>query len=164
MARACRLFLCASQSKIQLSRLSHSTFAKLLIGKSICEGLLVTAVAAGLFLLTTNTALHGSLEHADAQRISGWAVNDRNPGSRVEVQLFIDDNFIEQKTANEWRSDVHQAKGAPDEWHGFIFKTPSLAAGEHEARVYILHRGASSSRRTLQLIGSPIRFRSDLLP
>ena len=147
-----------------MSRFSHSTFVKLLIGKSICEGLLVTTVAAGLFLVTTNTALHGSLDRADTQTITGWAVDDSNPRSRVEVQLFIDDNFIEQKTANELRSDVRQAKGAPDDWHGFIFKTPRLAPGEHEAKVYILHRGASQSRRTLQMIANPIRFRSDGLP
>jgi hypothetical protein len=79
------------------------------------------------------------------------------------VQLFIDDNFIEQRAANELRSGNH-ASGAPDDWHGFVFKTPQLASGEHEARVYILHRGTSSSRRTLQLLGNPIRFRSDALP
>lgn len=147
-----------------MSRLSRATFAKLLIGKSICEGLLVTAVAAGLFLVTTNSALHGSLDRADAQTISGWAVDGSNPGRRVEVQLFIDDNFVEQRTANELRSDVHQANRAPDDWHGFVFKTPQLAIGEHEAKVYMLHLGASSSRRTLQIIGNPIRFRSDGLP
>ena len=145
-----------------MSRISRATFAKLLIGKSICEGLLVTTVAAGLFLVTTNTALHGWLERADVQTISGWAVDDSNPGGRVEVQLFIDDNFIEQRTANELRSDLHQANRAPDDWHGFVFKTPQLTVGEHEARVYVLHRGATSSRRTLQIIGNPIRFRSDV--
>ena len=119
---------------------------------------MVTAVAAGLFLATTNPALRGWLDRADAQSISGWAVDDSNPGRRVEVQLFIDDNFIEQRIANESRPDVHQANRAGDDWHGFIFNTPKLNAGEHEARVYVLHRGSSSSRRTLQIIGKPIRF------
>jgi hypothetical protein len=31
------------------------------------------------------------------------AVDDKNPGSRVEVQLFIDDKFVEQRSANETR-------------------------------------------------------------
>ena len=141
-----------------MSRLSRTTFVQMLIGKSICEALVVTAVAAGLFLATTNPALRGWLDRADAQTISGWAVDDSSPDRRVEVQLFIDDNFIEQRSANELRPDVHQANRAGDDWHGFIFKTPKLNAGEHEARVYILHRGASSSRRTLQIIGNPIRF------
>ena len=145
-------------------RLSRTTFLQLLLGKSICEGLVVTAVAAGLFLATTNSALRGWLDHADAQTISGWAVDDSNPGRRVEVQLFIDDKFIEQRIANELRPDVHQANRAADDWHGFVFKTPPLPAGEHEAKVYILHRGASFSRRTLQIIGNPIQFRIDVIP
>jgi hypothetical protein len=146
-----------------MSRLARATFVQLLIGKSICEALVVTAVAAGLFLATTNPALHGWLDYADAQTISGWAVDDSNQGRRVEVQLFIDDKFVEQRTADELRPDVHQAKRADDDWHGFVFKTPPLAAGEHEAKVYVLHRGASLSRRTLQIIGNPIRFRNSPL-
>ena len=144
-----------------MARLTYTTFVQLLIGKSLCEALVVTAVAAGLFLATTNPALRGWLDHADNQTISGWAVDDSSPDRRVEVQLFIDDNFIEQRIADESRPDVHQAKRAGDDWHGFIFNTPKLSAGEHEAKVYVLHRGASSSRRTLQIIGNPIRFRSD---
>lgn len=144
-----------------MSRLSRTTFVQLLIGKSLCEALVITAIAAGLFLATTNPALRGWLDHADTQTISGWAVDENNPGRRVEVQLFIDDNFIEQRIANELRPDVHQANRASDDWHGFIFNTPKLNAGEHEARVYVLHRGASGSRRTLQIIGNPITFRSD---
>jgi hypothetical protein len=116
-----------------------------------------------LFLATTNSGLHGGLDRADAQTISGWAADDSNPSRRVEVQLYIDDRFIEQRSANEARPDVHQAKRAGDDWHGFVFKTPPLPAGEHEAKVYILHRGAASSRRTLQIVGNPIRFKSSPL-
>ena len=147
-----------------MSRLSRTTFIQLLIGKSLCEALVVTAVAAGLFLATTNPALRGWLDQADTQTISGWAVDESNPNRRVEVQLFIDDNFIEQRIADDLRSDVHQANRAGDDWHGFVFNTPKLKAGEHEARVYVLHRGASYSRRALQIIGNPIRFRSDATP
>lgn len=137
---------------------SRAGLVNLIIGKSIAEALLVTTVAAGFYLATTNPALRGWLDYADAQTISGWAVDDGNPGRHVEVQLFIDDQFIEQRTAAEVRPDVHQAGRAADDWHGFIFKTPTLSPGEHEARVYLLHRGASPSRRTLQIIGKPLRF------
>jgi hypothetical protein len=145
-----------------MRRLSRGTFAQLLIGKSIIEALLVTVVAAGLFLATTNPKLHGWLDQADAQTISGWAVDDGNSARRVDVQLFIDDKFIEQRAANELRPDVHQANRAQDDWHGFVFKTPTLAAGEHEVKVYVLHSGTSATRRTLQIIGKPLRFRSGL--
>lgn len=137
---------------------SRAGLVNLLIGKSIAEALLVTTVAAGFYLSTASPGLRGWLDHADAQTISGWAVDDDNPGRRVEVQLFIDDQFIEQRTAAESRPDVRQAGRAAADWNGFIFKTPTLPAGEHEARVYLLHRGASRARRTLQIIGKPLRF------
>lgn len=141
-----------------MSLFSRAGLANLLIGKSIAEALLVTTVAAGFYLSTTNPSLRGWLDQADAQTISGWVVDDGNPGRRAEVQLFIDDQFIEQRTANEFRPDVHQAGRAGDGWHGFAFKTPALSPGEHQVNVYVLHRGASPARRTLQIIGKPLRF------
>ena len=137
---------------------SRAGLANLLISKSIVEALLVTMVAAGFYLSTTNPSLRGWLDHADAQTISGWAVDDDNSNRRVEVQLFIDDHFVEQRAANEFRPDVRQVGRSSDDWHGFIFKTPPLPPGEHQATVYLLHRGASPSRRTLQIIGKPLRF------
>src|SRR5688572_27484479 len=143
---------------------SRAGLVNLLIGKSIVEALLVTTVAAGFYLSTTSPSLRGWLDHADAQTISGWAVDDDNPGRQVEVQLFIDDQFIEQRSAAEYRPDVRQAGRAADDWHGFIFKTPPLSPGEHQASVYLLHRGASPSRRTLQIFGKPLRFTVGLAP
>ena len=159
----CHLFLLRADQD-SMSRISRKTFAKLLIGKSICEALLVIAVAVGLFVATTNRALHGGLDCADAQAISGWAFDDRDPGRRIEVQLFIDDKFVEQRVANEARPDVHQADHAADDRHGFAFKLPALAPGEHQARVYVVNSSASLRHRTLQIIGGPISFRSDALP
>lgn len=159
MARACATFFCVA-TQYSMSPVSRQTFAKLLIGKSVCEALLVIVVAAGLFLATTNSGLHGGLDRADAQTISGWATDDSNPSRRVEVQLYIDEKFIEQRSANESRPDLRQTKRAGDDWHGFVFTTPPLAAGEHEAKVYILHRGVASSRRTLQIVGNAIRFKT----
>jgi hypothetical protein len=54
---------------------------------------------------------------------------------------------------------VYAANRAGDEWHGFVFPTPKLSSGEHEARVYAVHSNGAGSRRTLQLIGKPFRFR-----
>ena len=86
-------------------------------------------------------------------------VLEANPSARVEVQLFIDDTFAGDSTANQYRPDVHQAKRAPDDWHGFAFSTPQLSAGDHQARVYAVHANGAGTRRTLQLIGKPYRFR-----
>jgi hypothetical protein len=143
---------------------SREKLLQLLIGKSVIEALLVTAIGAGFYLVTTNPHLRGWLDQADAQTVSGWVVDEKNSGTRVEVQLFIDDRFIETRVAADFRPDVHRAQRADDDWHGFVFRTPLLTQGEHEARVYAMHRGATASRRTLQIIGKPLRFRVDTAP
>ena len=140
---------------------SRSKLVHLLISKSMAEALLVTAVAVGFYFATTNRHLTGVLDWADRQTVSGWAVDVGQPSARVEVQLFIDDKFIGDTIAAQFRPDVREAHRAEDDWHGFVFQTPALAAGEHEARVYALYSSGSGARRTLQLIGKPFRFRVD---
>jgi hypothetical protein len=131
-----------------------------IIGKSIVEALLISSVAVAFYLVTTNPNLHGWLDLADVKTVSGWVVDESNPQARVEVQLFIDSTFVESRRAADFRPDVHAANRAQDDWHGFIFNLPALSAGEHEARVYAMHVAAGSERRTLQLIGKPLQFRS----
>src|SRR6478672_7357708 len=132
---------------------SRSKLVHLLISKSMAEALLVTAVAVAFYFATTNRHLTGVLDSADRQTVSGWAVDAGQPSARVEVQLFIDDQFMGDSLASQFRPDVHESHRAEDDWHGFVFQTPSLPAGEHEARVYALHSSGSRGRRTLQLIG-----------
>ena len=136
----------------------RSKLIHLLISKSIAEALLVAAIAIGFYFATSNPDLRGVLDVANAETVNGWAVDEARPWTRVEVQLFIDNEFVADKTAAEFRPDVHNAKRAADDWHGFVFATPPLPAGEHEARVYALLPNAAGSRRTLQLIGKPFRF------
>ena len=138
---------------------SRSKLIHLLISKSIAEALLVTVIAVGFYFATSNPDLRGVLDVANAETVNGWAVDEARPWIRVEVQLFIDNEFVADKNAAEFRPDVHSAKRAEDDWHGFVFPTPPLAAGEHEARVYALLPNAAGTRRTLQLIGKPFRFR-----
>jgi hypothetical protein len=140
---------------------SRQKLWQLLIAKSIIEALLVTALAVSFYLVVTNPHLRGWLDQADARTISGWVVNEKTAGARVEVQLFIDDKFMENRTADAFRPDVHQAQRADDDWHGFVFQTPPLAAGDHEARVFAVHRGGSDERRMLQIVGKPLHFRVD---
>lgn len=143
---------------------SLATLSHLLIGKSIAEAVLVAAIAIGFYGSTTNSNLQGSLDQADATSIIGWAVDEKNPGRRVDVQLFIDDRFIEQRVATAFKPGVRQSGRVVDDWHGFVFATPQLATGEHEARVYVVHDGNTPKRRTLQMIGKPIRFRISAAP
>jgi hypothetical protein len=138
---------------------SRSKLGHLLIAKSMAEALLVTAVSVAFYLTTTNPYQRGALDYADGTTVSGWAVDEGRPWARVEVQLYIDDRFVIDQTAAEFRPDVRAAKRADDDWHGFVFKLQSLPQGEHEARVYAVHASSNRSKRTLQLIGKPLRFR-----
>jgi len=91
--------------------------------------------------------------------IGGWAVNNASPWERVEVQLFIDGNLYASQVAQLSRPDVASRGWAKDEWHGYNFAVTGLAPGQHEARVYAMHR--SGERITLQLLGDPIPFAVD---
>src|SRR5712691_4205466 len=141
---------------------SRSKLVHLLISKSMAEALLVTAIAVVFYFSTTNRNLHGVLDRADNQTVTGWVVDEEHSAKRVEVQLFIDDTFIADAAADQFRPDVHEAKRAEDDWHGFVFQTPALRTGEHEARVYAVHSNGAGARRTLQLIGKPYRFRIEV--
>jgi hypothetical protein len=140
---------------------SRARLVHLLISKSMAEALLITAVAVGFYFATTNPNLRGVLDNADASSASGWVVDESNPSARVEVQLFIDDAFVGHAAANQFRPDVHNAKHAEDDWHGFAFQMPKLAPGQHQARVYAVHSNGAGTRRTLQLIGKPYNFHAD---
>jgi hypothetical protein len=140
---------------------SRARLIHLLISKSMAEALLITAVVVGFYFATTNPNLRGVLDDADRSFVTGWVVDEGNPSARVEVQLFVDDRFAGDVTANQYRPDVHSAKRADDDWHGFAFQTPQLLPGAHQARVYAVHSNGAGTRRTLQLIGKPYAFRID---
>jgi len=128
----------------------------ILIGKSIFETLLIVSLAV-FFFLDAFPRFHGWGE-ATPHAISGWVVNNRAPWHRVEVQLFVDDEFVGRAVANQSRPDVLAAGWSEDEWHGYTLPIRSVQAGVHEARVYALHDSGQGARKTLQLVGDPIRF------
>jgi len=134
-----------------------TSLINVLIGKSILEVLLVGALAVFTFISILPPYFHGWGEVTNTG-ISGWVVNDAAPWDRVEVQLFIDGDFVASRVANESRRDVVTAGWSKDEWHGYTFPVISLSAGLHEARVYALHAGGNGTRKTLQLVGDPISF------
>ena len=133
----------------------------LLLAKSLLEALVVSAIAVGFYFATTNPQLRGVVDKADSEVVTGWAVNESQPAERIDLQLFIDDQFVAHDNADQYRPDVHESRRAADDWHGFLFKTPKLSRGAHEARVYAVHRSGGGARLTLQLIGKPYRFSID---
>jgi hypothetical protein len=141
--------------KTPSTRLVH-----LLIGKSIVETLVVGALAVFTFITVLPPFFHGWGEVTETG-ISGWAVNNASPWERVEVQLFLDGKFVADGIADEYRPDVSAAGWARDQWHGYTFVVPSLPAGMHEARIYAVHDSGGRVRKTLQLLGNPVRFDVD---
>jgi hypothetical protein len=129
-----------------------------LIGKSLVEALFIGVLATGFYLTAFMPYFRGTLDHADAQKVAGWVVNQADAQSHVEVQLYIDGLFAGHTTANQLRPDVKAAGRAESENHGFVFETPRLSVGQHEARVYAVHMSGQGQRRTLQLIGKPLVF------
>lgn len=141
------------------NELRGARLAQLLIAKSIIEALFLGVVAVGFYYTAFSPHFRGWSDVADARVISGWAVDEAVPGSPVEVQVYIDGRFAGNGLANLPRPDVLRAGRSATELCGFQLVTPPLAAGEHEARVYAVHPSDGGSRRTLQLIGVPLRFR-----
>ena len=136
----------------------RARLAHFLIGKSLAETLLVGALAVGFYLTTFTPYFRGSLDAADSRQIAGWAVNHNDPQARVEVQLYVDGRFVAHRAADAPRPDVLAAGRGADGFHGFVFDTPPLAAGQHEARVYAVHASGGGQRRTLQLVDKPLTF------
>jgi hypothetical protein len=128
-----------------------------LIGKSIAETIVVGTLAVFFFIAAFPPYFHG-WGQATPAGISGWVVDNAAPWDRVEVQLFIDGKFVATGIADLPRPDVLAAGWSRDEWHGYTFSVGPLAAGVHEALVYAMHESGKGTRRTLQLVGDPIRF------
>lgn len=129
-----------------------------LIVKSTVEILFVGIIAVGFYLTAFAPFYRGTLDYADARNIAGWVVNKAEPRAHVEVQLYVDGKFAGDRLADVPRPDVKAAGKSVDELHGFLFETPALPAGEHEARIYAVHESGQGARRTLQLIGKPLNF------
>jgi hypothetical protein len=137
---------------------ARTRLTKYLIFKSTVELLFVGALVVGFYLTAFAPNFRGTLDLADAKHVAGWVVNLSDPQGHVEVQLYIDGQFVGDGLADFARPDVLASGRATDELHGFNFDTPKLPVGEHEARVYAVHASGRGQRRTLQLIGKPLLF------
>lgn len=131
-----------------------------LIGKSIAETLFVGTLAILAYFTIVPPVFHGWGEILD-ESIVGWAINDADPWGRVEVHLYVDDQFVGKQAASLARPDVRAAGWANDDWHGYRFSLPAFPPGVHEARVYARHDSGNETRKSLQMLGEPIRFSVD---
>ncbi|MFL6210697.1 MAG: hypothetical protein ACJ74W_17730 [Pyrinomonadaceae bacterium] len=134
-------------------RLTH-----LLIGKSIIETLFLAVLAVVFIHQILHPSFRGSVDAASESYVSGWVVDDAAPGTRVEVQLFVDGHFTGWGLADQARPDIQTAGRAPDEWHGFSVRLPMLPQGTHEARVYAVHKVFGGQLFTLQQVDKALSF------
>ena|SRR5947209_7803558 len=131
--------------------------AHALIAKSIADTILVGSLAVGFFFYTFPPSFKG-WDEVQPHSISGWAVNQFAPFERVNVQLFIDGEFVATAKADLSRPDVMAAGWTNDEWHGYAFAVSGFSAGVHTARVYALHSSGGGVRASLQMLGDPASF------
>jgi hypothetical protein len=132
--------------------------ANVVVLKLTLDLLFVCALAVYTHAVAFHPSFNGTLDYADGRSVLGWVVDRAHPDAPVEVQLFIDGRFAAAGFADEPRPDVSAKGFAPDERHGFVFRLEPPLYGEHEARIYAVYASRSGARRTLQQIGSPLRF------
>ena len=102
----------------------------------------------------------GWVDSATPLAVKGWVVSKATPAQPVEVQLYIDKRFVENRLADSPRPDL-KSEGLPEsDGVGFIFLPPTLLSGTHEARVYAVKKNDVDGTRSLRLIGRPLVFTS----
>ncbi|HEX5708759.1 MAG TPA: hypothetical protein VFX96_15780, partial [Pyrinomonadaceae bacterium] len=132
---------------------------RLLVTKAALETLFVLALAASFFYLNLNPWIEGAASLAEGRRVEGWVVGARGVGDEaLEVQLFVDGRFAASAPAER---EPAAGRPHPSGARAFAFDLPPLEAGEHEARVYVIHAGGDGWRRALHPVGAPLRVRSE---
>ncbi len=135
-----------------------------IIAKSALEIAVVCLVAALAAFSNFSPLVRGAVDVADQRRIAGWSLDPLAPDETVEVQLFIDGQFVAMKRADERRDDLVEAGVAATPHHGFSFAIGALklAAGEHAAQVYAVREVAGSNKMLTPITRTPNKFRVHL--
>ena len=141
-----------------------ATLTRILIAKSILDVLLLGSLSLGYYYSAFSPYIRGSLDEAGPEWIRGWVLDLSNRDEHVEVQLYIDGRFVESRVSDFPHPQMVSLGLARDEKHGFLFFTPPLDVGRHEARVYAVHASRDGERRTLQQVGKPLTFQTEAAP
>ncbi len=137
-----------------------SNRAHVLLIAAHAAALIIGAAAIFYYLIFFPPVFRGWPETTPYNSVAGWVVNEASPMQSVEVELYVDNQFIAHATADFPRADVLAAGRAKTDKCGFNFDLPPLARGTHEAQVYAVHKVyAGGAYRTLQRIGKPLRWK-----
>ena len=126
---------------------SRRRLARLVAAKLLLDLLFVCALAAYTHAVTYRSAFEGALEYADGRGGRGWVVDLESPDADVEVQLFLNGEFVASTLARETTAGGRRS---------FAFE---FLRSEYEARVYAVRAGRGGERRTLQQVGGAVHFR-----
>ena len=134
-------------------QIAATKMLKALIAKAGIEIFVVMAAISLAAYSHLNPPIRGAIDIADPTRIAGWAYDPRAPEDRLQVQLFVDGNFIAMKSAHELRNDLVTAGAATNPPHGFTFSVPELklANGVHSVNVYALRAGGGGNKSLLSI-------------
>lgn len=130
------------------------------VAKSFVEIALVCVAATLAAFSNFSPLLRGAIDVADAARIAGWAHDPHAPEEALEVQLFIDNQFVATQRAAERRDDLVQAGATRHARHGFTFLLTELrlAPGRHSAQVYAVRNAGAEHKVLLPLARSQATF------
>ncbi len=130
------------------------------IAKSFLEILFICVIATLAAFKNYSPLLRGAIDIADRTRVSGWAHDPQAPEQVLEVQLFIDDQFIATQRAEQRRDDLVRAGAAKLPNHGFRFDLAAvnLSNGRHAAQVYAVRTAAGTNKMLLPLAKQPVVF------
>lgn len=130
------------------------------IAKTFLEILFICVIATLAAFKNYSPLLRGAIDVADQTRVSGWTHDPQTPDQPLEVQLFIDDQFIAMQSANQRRDDLVRAGAATQPNHGFRFDLTAvnLAGGQHAAQVYAVRAAAGTNKMLVPLAKQPVVF------
>jgi len=144
-----------------LMRKPRSSLVIFIIAKAILETLFVIFLVVSFHYRTFYSRFDGRIDEANGRRVAGWMIAEAEPSKPVEMQLYINDEFAASSIADRPRRSAANVELAQEGAHKFAFDVPPLAAGNYEARVYVVHESGGDDRRTLQALPQPARFRVD---
>jgi GT2 family glycosyltransferase len=121
----------------------HSARLTLRVG-GFCPAMAPIAVS------TTDLGYAGCLDLANPLRVEGWAVDLRDPGRRVALEVVVGSFVVAHITANEKRDDLRGA-GLGDGWCGFSLNLPDPQDPRARRRMSVRLAGQQTA-----LAGSPV--------
>ena len=146
-----------SQNRTSDSRAAARLLSAVVI-KTMLEVIFVCIIVTLAAMANFHPFLRGAIDIADGSRIAGWARDPSSPDEGVQVQLFIDGDFVASMRANEPRPDLVTAGAANRPNHGFAFSIESLrlAPGHHIVKVYAVREALGRNMIMVPITKQPV--------